>query len=420
MYKPLYLIKKALCAAAAAAVCAAALMLPVRAEGFTAVLLDKADFLTEEDERQVYESMQQAAQNAGCNLLLEIGEDISGGSERAHAEGLLDSAFGRESDSVALFLAANTEHDYDDWLSASGKCGKLVGDKSAEVLTAVYSGLDSGGWKGAALSFCAKTQELMTGAAAAEENAFTARLADLQGVLSQGDRSELISIMEQTAADIGCNVGVVITDYLGGKSDSGYADDFLDESFGFGANAVVLLFNNDRSNMSYTDWISTCGHAQEKFNSRTDDIFDRVYNALGEDNYYSAINAFCGALSRYGGAHGGVDFKYDSAHDSVRDYEVNCISAGFSPTVVALLITIAITRCLSMGYKKKKPVNAAVYCDAQRTRITHRSDVFVRQFTTRVSTSSSGGGRSGGHHSGGGGHHSRSHSSHGGGGGRRR
>ena len=74
---------------------------------------------------------------------------------------------------------------------------------------------------------------------------------------------------------------------------------------------------------------------------------------------------------------------------------------------------------LSSGYKRKKPLSAAVYFDKQRTRVTHKSDVFLRQSTMCINTSSSSH-RSGGHHSGGGGHHSSSHSSHGGGGGRRR
>lgn len=419
MDKLITLTKRALCAALGLMICAA-LALPARAEAYTALLIDEIGFLTTVETQEVYERMQEAAQNAQCNIILNIGENLTADTERAHTEKLIDTGFGAESDSVALFLATNTQHDYDDWLSASGRCGGLVGENSREILTAVYGGLDSGGWKGAALAYCGKVEELMTGASSAAESSYTARLSDLQGVLSENDRESLTETMRQTANDIGCNVGVVITDDLGGKSDQGYADDFLDESFGFGANAVVLLFNNDRTNMNYVDWISTCGHAQDIYNSRTDDIFSRVYDVLGDDNYYGAINAFCGALTRYGeGAHGGYDYAYDSVSNG-QDVDVSFVTEAFGPTVFALLITIVIMKCISMGYKKKKTVSAAVYCDAQRTRITGRSDVFLRQFTTCISTSSRSGGRSGGHHSGGGGHHSRSHSSHGGGGGRRR
>ena len=323
---------------------------------------------------------------------------------------------------MALFLATNTQHDYDDSLSASGKCSKPVGEKSSTVLNAVYSGLDSSGWKGASLAYCDKVEELMTGAAAEADTAYTARLSDLQGVLSESDKASLTAAMEQTANEIGCNVGVVITDDLGGKSDRGYADDFLDESFGFGANAVVLLFNNDRSNMNYVDWISTCGAAQDMFNTRTDSIFDRVYDVLGDDNYYGAINAFCGALSDYskstaGSSSGHYTFEY---HSSDRSDDRSIISMFVAPTVFAALATLVIMSILSSGYKRKKPLSAAVYFDKQRTRVTHKSDVFLRQSTMCINTSSSSSHRSGGHHSGGGGHHSSSHSSHGGGGGRRR
>ena len=418
MHKLVALTKRALCAALCLMICAAALALPVSADTYTALLIDEIGFLTTVETQEVYERMQQTAQNAQCNIILNMGENINADNERAHTEKLIDANFGRESDTVALFLATNTQHDYDDSLSASGKCSKPVGEKSSTVLNAVYSGLDSSGWKGASLAYCDKVEELMTGAAAEADTAYTARLSDLQGVLSESDRASLTAAMEQTANEIGCNVGVVITDDLGGKSDRGYADDFLDESFGFGSNAVVLLFNNDRSNMNYVDWISTCGAAQDMFNTRTDSIFDRVYDVLGDDNYYGAINAFCGALSDYsksaaGSSSGHYTFEYHTSDDR------SIISMFVSPTVFAVLVTLVIMCILSSGYKRKKPLSAAVYFDKQRTRVTHKSDVFLRQSTMCINTSSSSH-RSGGHHSGGGGHHSSSHSSHGGGGGRRR
>ena len=420
MDKMITLTKRALCAALGLMIFAA-LALPARAEAYTALLIDEIGFLTTVETQEVYERMQEAAQNAQCNIILNIGENLTADTERAHTEKLIDTGFGADSDSVALFLATNTQHDYDDWLSASGRCGGLVGENSREILTAVYGGLDSGGWKGAALAYCDKVEELMTGASSAAESAYTARLSDLQGVLSENDRESLTETMRQTANDIGCNVGVVITDDLGGKSDKDYADDYRDNSFGVYAHSVVFLFNNDKSNMEYADWISLFGRGQEMYEKHINDIYSQVYNVLGEDNYYGAINAFCGALTRYGeGANGGYDYAYDSVSDG-QDVDVSFVTEVFGPTVFALFVSIMIMKCISMGYKRKKPVSAAVYCDAQRTRITCRSDVFLRQFTTRISTSSrhsSGHHSSGGHHSGGGGHHSSRRS--GGGRGRRR
>lgn len=423
MDKLITLTKRALCAALGLMIFAA-LALPARAEAYTALLIDEIGFLTTVETQEVYERMQEAAQNAQCNIILNIGENLTADTERAHTEKLIDTGFGAESDSVALFLATNTQHDYDDWLSASGRCGGLVGENSREVLTAVYGGLDSGGWKGAALAYCDKVEELMTGGSSAAESSYTARLSDLQGVLSESDRESLTETMRQTANDIGCNVGVVITDDLGGKSDQGYADDFRDNSFGVYAHSAVFLFNNDRTNMEYADWISVFGRGQEMYENHINDIYKRVYDILGDDNYYGAINAFCEALNDYskntsGGSAGHYTFEYHSS-DHANDH--NIISMFVAPTVFAVLITLVIMCFLSAGYKRKKPVSAAVYCDAQRTRITGRSDVFLRQFTTCISTSShhSSGHHSsvGGHHSGGGGHHSSRRS--GGGRGRRR
>ena len=405
---------KALCALLGLVICAAALVLPARAETYRTVLIDELDFLTDEEEREIYETMQQTAQNARCNLLICIGENIAADSERKYTEMLLDVNFGADSSSAAMFLATNTEHNYDDWVCGSGKCDKSIGEKSDEVLTAVYKGLDSGGWKGAAFAYCAKVEELMTGSS--EEYTapeFRAQLTDYQGILSAEQISALTVIMEQTANDIGCNVGVVITDDLGGKSDRKYADDFLGESFGFGANAIVLLFNNDRSDMSYIDWISTCGDAQEMYNHNVDIIFDRVYDALGKDDYFSAIGAFCDALGTYKDS-ASDDYVYDPVGDTSL-FDKLFMAAG--TTLFSVIVTIVIVSIVTAGYKRKKAVSTAVYLAPQHTRITHRSDVYLREFTTCVSSSSSG---HGGGHSGGGGHHSSSHSSHGGGGGRRR
>lgn len=405
---------KALCALLGLVICAAALVLPARAETYRIVLIDELDFLTDEEEREIYETMQQTAQNARCNLLICIGENIAADSEREYTEMLLDVNFGSDSSSAAIFLATNTEHNYDDWVCGSGKCDKSVGAKRDEVLTAVYKGLDSGGWKGAALAYCAKVEELMTGSS--EEYtapAFRAQLTDYQDILSAEQISALTVIMEQTANNIGCNVGVVITDNLGGKSDRRYADDFRDDSFGTYSNSVVFLFNNDRTNMEYADWISVFGRAQEIYESKIDDIFDYVYDAFGENDYFSAIGAFCDSLNTYQG-NSSDNYVYDPVVDTTL---FDKLIMAVVPTVFSVIATIVIVGIITGGYKRKKTVSAAVYLAPQHTRITHRSDVYLREFTTCVSSSSSGH-SSGGHHSGGGGHHSSRRS--GGGRGRRR
>lgn len=385
---------------------------------YDALVFDSANFLTSEEKRDVIEHMEQTAEVAQCNLMIIISDTTAGKTEREYTESVLDSTFGRNSDSVVLFLAANLNADNDDWIAASGKCEKTVGKNTDKLLTRVYEELNKSGWHGAGLGFCAGVEELITGSTQIEDSKYRTCLSDLEGELSSSEKSALLELMQQTADKIECSVGVVITDNLLGKSDSKYADEFLNESFGFGANAVVLLLNDDKSNMNYGDWISTCGRGQDLYNSRIDAIFDEIYAQMGESDYSGAVKGFCESLQKYSNGYSENDYTTYNPVSKKTDNSIS-ISTIVTATVVSFLITLVIVKAFTSVYKQKKPVSAAVYLETGRTNINHRVDHFIREYTTKT-TSSSGGRSGGGHHSGGGGHHSSSHSSHGGGGGRRR
>lgn len=408
-------MRSVLCAFLMVIVFVAAALPANAAAQYDALVFDSVNFLTSDEKRDIIEHMEQTAEIAQCNLMIIISDSTAGKTEREYTESMLDSTFGSRSDSVVLFLAANLNADHNDWVAASGKCEKTIGKNTDKLLTKVYEELNKGGWHGAGLGFCAGVEELITGETQIEESKYEACLSDLEGVLFSLEKSSLLELMQQTADKIQCSVGVVITDNLLGKSDSQYADDFLNDSFGFGANAVVLLLNNDKSNMNYGDWISTCGRGQDLYNSCTDAIFDEIYALMGENDYNGAIKGFCESLQKYSNGYSSSNF---TAYKPVSEEMSISISTIVTATVVSFLITFVIVKAFTSVYKQKKPVSAAVYLETGRTNINHRVDHFIREYTTK--TTSSSGGRSGGHHSGGGGHHSSSHSSHGGGGGRRR
>lgn len=232
---------------------------------------------------------------------------------------------------------------------------------------------------------------------------YTAALSDYDGVLTDSEETELLSLMLETANDIECNVGVVITDDLGGESDHKYAANYYASSFPTGSSAVVFLFNNDKSSPPpNADYLYTYGKGTDVFLPKSDKILNAIYDGFDSSGYYAAIKNFCKVLSRNDNG-GSVSIDIESF-----------LMPAFIALIIDLVITLSVMGGITRGYKKKAPVSAIGYLDQSRTRFTKKEDVFVREFTTshRISSSSSGshGGRSGGsggsrgsHRSGGGG-----------------
>lgn len=377
------------------------------AEYYYSVLVDLADVLTDDEEDKLLQYLNDTAQLAECNVGVIITNNIHGQTARAYTEDKFDSTFGKDSDGVMLLINNDYDSGYGDWLTAEGNAVERFGKKSDAVLQAMYDGLNSGGFYGAVKGFCDYLRP-----DGGESVAYRAVLNDLDGVLTTSEKDELCALMLNTANEIEVNIGVVITDDLKGKSDEAYADDFLDSSFGFGSSSIVFLFNNDRSNMNYSDMISACGNGSDKYDRYADRILDRIYDGFGDDDYFSGIQAFCTALKTYdrSGSSTSVDAPVSDFHDKAESFET-IIRFLMFPIAISLVIAIVITCSVASTYKRKKPVSAAHYMDKSRTRFLVKTDTFIREFHTshRVSSSSSGGG---GRHSGGGGHHSRSHSSH--------
>ena len=122
-------------------------------------------------------------------------------------------------------------------------------------------------------------------------------LADYDDNLTDAQESEALAIMQDTADEIMCNIGIVITDDLEGRTDSGYADNFLEQNFTFDSNSIVLFYNNNQSDTNNLDYISLYGRAYDIYDKKCDVIFDSVYEGLEpDDDYARSIEYFCEAL----------------------------------------------------------------------------------------------------------------------------
>ncbi|MCH5208256.1 MAG: TPM domain-containing protein [Oscillospiraceae bacterium] len=254
-------------------------------------------------------------------------------------------------------------------------------------------------------------------------------LSDLDNCLSEAEEKALLEEMREVAEKTGLNIGIVITAELDGKKSKKYADDFSDDNFGLDSNSIVLLLFNSHDLPQYSkevDQISTSGNAIDLFEKRINSIFDRIYDELenknvrsdlpstpnvykhySSANYYIGCMKFCAAVERYG----------DPAMafwNGVVDFLISHLFAMFIGGIIGLVAALVFSSSIKKSYTKKSPISAAQYLDKNRTNITRREDIFIREYTTSYTTSSSSGGHGGGGRSGGGGGH------HGGGGGRHR
>lgn len=233
-------------------------------------------------------------------------------------------------------------------------------------------------------------------------------LSDLDGCIPDDREAELVGYMQDTADRIECNIGVVITSDLNGKTDVGYSEGFLNDNFGRGSSSVVLMLLNtyDKPEYSgYFDQISLDGRGYDYYDKRADRIFDSLYDGLDASGFEEAVRDFCDALINYkgsGSTHVYTEVNFDLTHT-------------VGALLIGLVIALAVTLGISKKYTRKAPLSAVNYLDRNRTALTRKTDVFVREYTrTYTNSSSSGGHGGGGHSSHGGSHRSGGHSSHGG------
>lgn len=129
---------------------------------------------------------------------------------------------------------------------------------------------------------------------------------DLDNCLTEDEELEVIYALDEACLWAGCSIGIVITSDLGGKTSKQFADDYSDELFGAGSDAVVLLLFNSYNKPEYanaTDYISTSGKMTKTLDGHIDAMFTAIYDGMGEpkgDQY---------TYNEATGSYGGYDFK---------------------------------------------------------------------------------------------------------------
>lgn len=376
------------------------------AKTYKAVLYDYGDCLTSTEEADALALLKEAAQKAKCNIAIVTEKSFTGTTPGAYAMDMLDLLFDEFSDSLILVISTDFDSPdaYDFIDMANGAYAKYYSNLE-DIYDAYYSGKDMGGYYDGIKSFCS----FFTNDGAVSVS-YQVLLSDFDDVLDSSQQLDLLDIMQDTANDIRCNIGVVITSDRGGKTPESYAWAYADDNFGYGSNNIVLLFDNDKVSPNHQDWIATMGLATEMYDRQTDAIFDYLYTGFdsnGGDNYYAAIKDFCSYLRNH--QDGGWSYNYGEDYHYGSDGGFDFFAFAV-PLAIAGITTGIITTATVKKYSRKAPVSARRYMDPSRTKFTKREDIYLRETTTHVRISSSsgggrggGGGRSGGGRGGGGG-----------------
>lgn len=223
----------------------------------------------------------------------------------------------------------------------------------------------------------------------------TLRVYDFAGLMTEDEEASIKAAIDEFEAEYtNINLVVVTINSNPKKSARDYADDFFDYN-SFSNNGVLFLIDMDTRNM----WISTTGSSISKLtDSRIDDILDVVEPRVKSKEYSKACLGFVNSVKRV------YEGKSAGEPETMQSLVIKALKTGaligLCGGAIYLLIGVATHKNVA---KKREATN---YITQQK--VTHSSDRFTHNTTTRVYVGSSSSGSSS--------HHGSSGISHGGGG----
>ena len=229
---------------------------------------------------------------------------------------------------------------------------------------------------------------ILTLSAAAESG----RVYDPEGMLNPTEQAALATLLEELSAESGVEL-YMATYVADDRYDDFYGDDYCTRVKNLrSTDAVLLVVTYEKRNRTYYYNMYTYGEANYAISQK-------------EVNYILDTSDVCNNLKAGYVYEGSVAFFEMSATAFTGRVGAPWAVVIVISAVIALLIALAVRAGIVASYKKKKasvdyPLDRFAKLD-----LTHESDRFVREYTTRTysprsNSSSSGGGR----HGGGGGH----------------
>ncbi len=199
-------------------------------------------------------------------------------------------------------------------------------------------------------------------------------LHDHENLLTEDEAAELSEKLDAINDTYSCDVVIVTTDDLEGKTATEYADDYYDyNGFGDGntRDGILLLVS-----LAERKWAtSTCGEAIDIFNdSELYDIEDKFVPYLSDGEYYTAFDTFADLcefrLSSIYGYHGETH-----AHHRTIQFSILYLFVG---TIVGVVIAFIAVLIMKGQLKSVRYQPAAQnYLRNGSLNITERRDIFL-------------------------------------------
>lgn len=252
-----------------------------------------------------------------------------------------------------------------------------------------------------------------------------AQVIDRANLFSTAERTDMENIILLIEAEHQVDMVVLTTyDVPDDYSESmwkirNYADDFYDQGgYGMGPDFSGMLILLDMNNRAM--WLSTGGVMIEYINDdREEDILDRAYAHLSNNNYGSGVKAALERVYQYmnkGRAEG--TFLYDEATGKRLSGIYNALTSGeiIFAVLAAAVTALVVYASVNGSYNLKGSTYSYDLNSNASVTLTQDESVYLHTIANRRIRSSSSSGYSGGRSGGSGVHRSSSGRSHGGGG----
>ena len=218
------------------------------------------------------------------------------------------------------------------------------------------------------------------------------RLTDDAGLLSSAENEELLGKLDEISVRQACDVVIVTTNRLGGKTPTEFADDFFDyNGFGIGPNADGILL---MISMEDRDWaISTHGFGITAFSDAGQAyIMKQILPSLGEGDFFAAFSEFSTLADQFLEQAKNdapyVEETLPKPEISPKEYAVRLLVSA----VLSVLLSLIPLAFLTSSHKSiRSQTHAGTYIRDGSFQVTEGNDLFMysRESRTRHETSSS-------------------------------
>ena len=207
------------------------------------------------------------------------------------------------------------------------------------------------------------------------------RVIDNANLFSSDEKVNLESSIRNIADQYNIDAVIVTENNIGNKKTSEYADDFYDQhGYGYDDEYSGILLLIDMGNREL--YISTTGKCINYFtDERLDNIEDKIYAYLSQQNYYQGAESFLNGVTTYMEA--GIEsnqYTYDS-ESALKEQRIKAALIAF---LAATIIPGIICFLIAHGYGSPKSERANVYIKEGSLNFLSKKDQFITTHTTKT------------------------------------